>query len=166
MDACPKGTAESYAGNSYWLADPSIILTFPADWYACTGDIEIPPDQVLILLDPKGPNTLLLSTNGQWDLDQPDQHVELHFNFTISGSMVTSGWLHGAAITEDATIQAATIVYADPTVRSNSYLTPQARVDSGSGAKYDVGEHRAEAVIELTSNRGICSLKTYGLHFG
>lgn len=166
MDPCPKGTAASYAGQSYWLGNPSLVLTFPKNWYTCMGDVELPPDQVLMLLDPKGPNTLLLSTNGKWNLEQPQKHVKLYFDFTVSGSTVSQGWQHGATITADATVMCGTVVYTDPAVRSNSYLTPQGAKEQGDPIRYGLEEHQVEAVIELTSNTGSCRLATYGLHFG
>lgn len=166
MDPCPKGTAASYAGQSYWLGDPSIVLAFPQTWYTCLGDVELTPDQVLILLDPKGPNTLLISTNGRWNLDQPQKHVKLYFDFTVTGSTVSQGWQHGATITADATVMCATIVGANPPLRSNSYLTPQGKKEQGDPIRYDLGSQSVEVVIELQSNGGSCRLATYGLHFG
>ena len=158
---CPDGTAASYAGTSCTHPGPSVTYEFPPDFFSSEGSVVVRPEEVKIIQDRAGPNTLLISSP-KFTLDR--EGLVIVKMKIKANSNAYSGFLNPPEVSGQAAIEASVTIATDPPTVVKS--TPDNTHFYSPVYPYALYDSELVIKIRVGAGGGRATFKSYGTHYG
>lgn len=164
---CDVGTVASYANTTCAQTTKNgdvVVFSFPKleDFYFSYGTRLIAPEDIHILLDPQGPNTLLIQSR-YFSVGPTELSITV-LKFHVSNTNAMDVWNHYCSVDGDARVRGSQTILGEDSVLADCYAgTYNSPQDKTS---FPLGSYDAQIAIRLEGGEsGHASIGSVGAHF-